>query len=83
MPYQHHILSVYDKTVLPKSFKGDLVLWKVTEDTNAYSKGSFEKNWKRPYCVDKLVGFGAYKLLYMDGMILKHMWSATMLRKYY
>ena len=82
--YQHRVSDLYDKRVRPRSFKkGDLVLRRVTQNTRVSSEGSFGANWEGPFRIDKPVGSGAYRLLYMDGTIVKHPWNAAMLRKYY
>lgn len=82
--YQHRISGLYKKWVRPRSFKkGDLVLRRITQNTRVPSDGTFGANWEGPYRVDKPVGSGAYKLLHMDGTIVRHPWNAAMLRKYY
>ena len=82
--YQHRVSDLYDKRVRPRSFKkGNLVIRMVTQNTRVPSEGSFGANWEGSYRIDKPVGSGAYRLLHMDGTIVKHSWNATMLRKYY
>ena len=82
--YQHRVSDLYDKRVRPRSFKkGYLVLRWVTQNTRISLEGSFRANWEGPYRIDKPVGSGAYRLLHIDGTIVKHPWNAAMLRKYY
>ena len=82
--YQHRISGLYEKRVRPRSFKkGDLVLRRVTQNTRVPCEGAFGANWEGPYRIDKSVGSGAYRLLHMDGTIVRHPWNAAMLRKYY
>ena len=56
---------------------------RVTQNTRVPCEGAFGANWEGPYRVDKPVGTGAYRLLHMDGTIVRHPWNAAMLRKYY
>ena len=82
--YQHRISGLYEKRVRPRSFKkGDLVLRRVTQNTRVPCEGAFGTNWEGPYRIDKPVGTGAYRLLHMDGTIVRRPWNATMLWKYY
>ena len=82
--YQHRISDLYNKRVRPRSFKKlNLVLRRVTQNTRIPSEGCFGENWEGLYHIDKPIGSGVYKLLYMDGTIVKHPWNAAMLMKYY
>ena len=71
--YQHRVFDLYDKRVRLISFKkGDLVIRRVTQNTRVPSEGSFGANY-----IDKLVGSGAYWLLHMDEIIVKHPWNVA------
>ena len=56
---------------------------RVTQNTRVPYEGAFGANWEGLYRIDKPVGTGAYRLLHMDGTIVRHPWNAAMLLKYY
>nr|XP_009779462.1 PREDICTED: uncharacterized protein LOC104228656 [Nicotiana sylvestris]XP_016474321.1 PREDICTED: uncharacterized protein LOC107796105 [Nicotiana tabacum] len=56
----------------------DLVLRKVTLNTESHSEGKLGQNWERPYRVLGVVGKGSYKLGTMEGEQLPSNWNISM-----
>lgn len=82
--YQHRILGLYEKSVLPRSFKKDhITLTRVNQNIRVPFDETFGEKWEELYHVDKPVGSGAHRLLHINRTIVKHLWNTAMLWKYY
>lgn len=61
--YQQKISKYYNHKVHKRVFKeGDLVLWKIIQNTKRPGKRVLKVNWKEPYKVTKVIRLGVYKL---------------------
>ena len=82
--YQRRLANFYNKRVRPRVFHpGDLVLWKVFENTANPTAGKFQPNWEGPYIVKRLSEPGSYAIDTIDGTPVLRMWNAMHLKRYY
>ncbi|XP_074293579.1 uncharacterized protein LOC141620667 [Silene latifolia] len=80
--YKQTTAGSYNKNVRLRTLQlGDLVLRKVFPNTKNQSTGKFAYNWEGPYCIDDIVGNGAYKLETMDGEAVPRSWNIIHLKK--
>ena len=81
--YQQKVARYYDRKVKRKIFwPGDLVLQKA-EVSKPTEQGKLSPNWEGPYIVTETLRPGAYKLEYLDGMVVPRTWNADNLKVYY
>ena len=82
--YHHRLENLYNGRVKPRVFQpGDLVLWKVFENTANPVAGKFQPNWEGPYIVTRAGKSGSYALDKLDRTIAPRMWNAMHLKRYY
>ena len=82
--YQRRLANSYNKRVKPRMFQsGDLVLWKVFENTADPIAGKFQPNWEGSYVVRRLGEPGSYAIDKTDGTPVPRMWNAMHLKRYY
>lgn len=69
MASQQQILArSFNKNVKAKAFKvGDWVLREVFQNTKEFNARKLAPAWEGPYCIQKIVGNGAYKLCTKNG----------------
>ena len=82
--YQRRLANSYNKRVKPRVFQpGDLVMWKVFENTTDPMAGKFQPNWEGPYVVTRSGESGSYAIDKTDGAPVPRMWNAMHLKRYY
>ena len=82
--YQRRLANFYNKRVRPRVFQqGDLVLWKVFENTADPTMGKFQPNWEGPYIVRQLSKPGSCAIDTIYGTSVPRMWNAMHLKRYY
>ena len=82
--YQHRVSRFFNSKVSPRSFAiGDWVLRKVLPNMKNPNEGVFGANWEGPYRIIEVLGGGAYVLKDRTGKVLKHLWNADYLKKFY
>ena len=82
--YQQRTARYYNSKVRNREFKlGDLVLRKVTPNTEVRGAGVLGPTWEGPYRIAKIIRPGSYKLQYTSGEDIPRAWNAESLRKYY
>ena len=82
--WAQQVSKYYNHRVNNRQFQvSDLVLWncEASRPTEEWKKLSL--NSKRPYQINKILGFGAYKLADLSGRIIPNTWNAVHLKKYY
>ncbi|XP_075092113.1 uncharacterized protein LOC142172406 [Nicotiana tabacum] len=62
---------------------GDLVLRKVTQNTQEINVGKLGPTWEGPYRILTITGKGSYELENQDGVKLLSNWNVTHLKMYY
>ena len=81
--YQQKVARYYDRRVKKKIFQpGDLVLRKA-EVSKPTEQGKLSPNREGLYRVTETLRPGAYKLEYLDGMVVPQTWNADNLKVYY
>lgn len=63
--------------------QGDLVPRRVVRNIKNPFWGKLGPNWEEPYRVTLVVGMAAYRLEYLDGIIVPRPWNVNNLHKYY
>ncbi|WZZ26705.1 hypothetical protein YC2023_010106 [Brassica napus] len=82
--YQHAAAKYYNSNVRNHRFnQGDLVLWKVFQNTAERNAGKLGANWEGPYKIEKVVRPGSYEIANMQGIKIPRTWNAMHLKKYY
>lgn len=82
--YQQLAARYYNKRVKNRHFdEGDLVLWKVYQNTSEWKAGNLGANWEGPYVITKIVNSGVYELMTMEGEPILRSWNSMSLELYY
>ena len=81
--YKHKVARFYNRRVKNRQFQvGDLVL-RLLKSSKPTAHTKLGPKWEGPYRVAGIVGPGTYRLEYLDGRPIPHVWHAINLRKYY
>jgi hypothetical protein len=78
--YQAQTKAWHDNTVIPREFKGDLLL---TRTIRTESRGKLEPKWEGPYIVKTKTSPNAYRLTSPSGEDSEHSWNVDNLRKFF
>ena len=74
----------YDSRVKERKFKvGDTFLRQVFQNTKEPGAGALGYSWEGPYQVTEVLRSGAYRLVNLIGVPIRHPWSTEHLKKYY
>ena len=76
--------NLYNKRVRPRTFKvGDLVLRRVFENTANPAACKLQPNLEGSYMIVKVEATDSYALNKLNGTLVRRMWNATHLKRYY
>ncbi|GMI94307.1 hypothetical protein HRI_003100000 [Hibiscus trionum] len=78
------VAKYYNSCVRNKQFQTcDLVLRNIEARKPPKERGKMAPTWEGPYKIQKVVGFGAYKLAELDEKEVPRTWNARNMRKFY
>ncbi|XP_070032510.1 uncharacterized protein [Nicotiana tomentosiformis] len=81
---KHRMERYYNQRANFHFFKvGDLVLRKVTQNTQELNAGKLGQTWEGPYRIAAVTGKGSYELENQNGDKLPSNWNVAHLKRYY
>ena len=82
--YHNAAARYYNSNVRSRSFEvGTLVLRRIQQNTAEKGDGKLGISWEGPYKITHVVRNGLYRLVNMEGKIVRRAWNSSHLKRFY
>ena len=82
--YKNRMRHAYNRRVNYRPMEdGDLVLRRTAATGKENAEGKFTATWEGPYQIYETLRQGSYRLMTLEGVPLKNVWNASVLKKYF